>query len=63
MITLWVHNWPQGVNQVLVGEKALSLIEDKTEFLNADRGARWDSETNTLEIKFSWQKDAMVSVQ
>lgn len=63
MITLWVHNWAQNINQVRVGENQLKLIEDKTAFLNANRGARWDSETNTLEVKFNWQKDSVVFVQ
>ncbi|WP_199271398.1 TIM-barrel domain-containing protein [Paraglaciecola sp. L1A13] len=63
MITLWVHNWSQNINQVKVGENQLELIEDKTAFLNANRGARWDSESNTLEMKFSWQKDSVVFVQ
>jgi oligosaccharide 4-alpha-D-glucosyltransferase len=62
MVTLWVHNWLQNVTKVMVGEKQLPYIADKTEFLNSNRGAWWNSETKTLEVKFNWQEDMTISV-
>jgi oligosaccharide 4-alpha-D-glucosyltransferase len=62
MVSLWVHNWPQDITKVMVGEKQLPKIADKTEFLNADQGTRWDSDNKTLEIKFSWKDNISVSV-
>nr|WP_039986271.1 TIM-barrel domain-containing protein [Paraglaciecola mesophila] len=62
MVSLWIHNWPQDINQVLVGDKQLPQIKDKTAFLNANRGTRWDSETNTLEVKFGWSGDTSIQV-
>ncbi|WP_160178433.1 TIM-barrel domain-containing protein [Paraglaciecola mesophila] len=62
MISLWVHNWPQDITKVMVGEKQLPNIADKTEFLNANQGTRWDSDNKTLEIKFSWKDTTSVTV-